>query len=196
MVFAHSELSSAKNLTPVKLVIAGGFGVGKTTFVHTISEIRPVSTEAQMTEVSIGVDDTSKVAGKTTTTVAMDFGRLRVDGGFMLYLFGTPGQDRFGFMWDDLVRGAIGAIVLVDTRRFDDCWYAVDYFEDRDIPFVVGVNCFNGLLHHDLEDVREALAVGDHVPVLSFDARDKESTKGMLVAVLERALERALLRSM
>ncbi len=196
MVFAHSDISTAKSLTPVKLVIAGGFGVGKTTFVHTISEIRPVSTEAAMTEVSIGVDDTSKVAGKTTTTVAMDFGRLRIDGGFMLYLFGTPGQDRFGFMWDDLVRGALGAIVLVDTRRFDDCWYAVDYFEDRDIPFVVGVNCFEGMLHHDLDDVREALAVGENVPVLSFDARDKESTKGMLVAVLVRALERALLRSM
>jgi signal recognition particle receptor subunit beta len=195
MAFAHSDASSARSLVPVKLVIAGGFGVGKTTFVHTISEIRPVSTEAAMTEVSIGVDDTSHVAGKTTTTVAMDFGRLQVDGGFMLYLFGTPGQDRFGFMWDDLVRGALGAIVLVDTRRFDDCWYAVDYFEDRDIPFVIGVNCFDGVLHHELDDVREALGVGSNVPVLAFDARDKASTKDMLVSVLERALERALLRA-
>jgi signal recognition particle receptor subunit beta len=195
MVFAPSEGSTARGLTPVKLVIAGGFGVGKTTFVHTISEIRPVSTEAAMTEVSIGIDDTSHVAGKTTTTVAMDFGRLQVDDAFMLYLFGTPGQDRFGFMWDDLVRGALGAIVLVDTRRFDDCWYAVDYFEDRDIPFVVGVNCFDGVQHHDLADVREALGVGGGVPVLAFDARDKGSTKGMLLAVLERALERALRRA-
>jgi signal recognition particle receptor subunit beta len=197
MAFGRSEVAllPTGRLTPVKVVIAGGFGVGKTTFVQTISEITPVSTEAAITEVSIGVDDTSKVGGKTTTTVAMDFGRLQVDGGFMLYLFGTPGQDRFGFMWDDLIRGALGAIVLVDTRRFDDCWFAVDYFEDRDIPFVVGINCFEGELAHDPAEVREALGVAPNVPVLPFDARDRDMVKDMLIAVLERSLERALRRA-
>jgi signal recognition particle receptor subunit beta len=177
--------------TPVKLVIAGGFGVGKTTTVASISEIRPLTTEAAITQVAAGVDDLSHTPGKTTTTVAMDFGRVTIDPTLKLYLFGTPGQDRFGFMWDDLVEGALGSLVIVDTRRLDDCYAAVDYFEHRNVPFAVAVNAFDGEVEHDLEEVRWALDIAEHVPLIVFDARKTGSVRDALLAVLEVAVSRA-----
>jgi signal recognition particle receptor subunit beta len=180
---------------PVKVVIAGGFGVGKTTAVSQVSEIPVLTTEAAMTEVAAAIDRTGNVPDKTTTTVALDFGRITIDDQIRLYLFGTPGQDRFGFMWTELTDGALGALVIVDTRRLDDCYAAVDYFEHLGLPFVVGVNLFEGKLDHDLDDVRWALAVGDDVPVITFDARIRSSVRDALIAVLERALERSRLTS-
>jgi signal recognition particle receptor subunit beta len=176
---------------PVKLVIAGGFGVGKTTTVGSISEISPLTTEADMTAASAGIDDVSKVPGKRTTTVAMDFGCITIDESLKLYLFGTPGQDRFGFMWDDLAIGAIGALVIVDSRRLDDCYPAVDYFERLGLPFVVAVNRFDGTVAHDLPSIRWALAIDDGVPLITFDARDKLSVRDALLVVLDQALARA-----
>lgn len=176
---------------PVKMVIAGGFGVGKTTTVGSISEIRPLTTEAAITTVAAGVDDLTHTPRKTTTTVAMDFGCITIDPTLKLYLFGTPGQERFGFMWDDLVHGALGGLVIVDTRRLDDCYAAVDYFEHREIPFAVAVNAFDGRLEHDLDEVRWALDVTEGVPVIAFDARERGSVRDALLVVLELALARA-----
>ena len=176
---------------PVKIVIAGGFGVGKTTTVRAISEIDPLTTEAEMTSVAVGMDDPGEATGKTTTTVAMDFGCVTIDHSLKLYLFGTPGQSRFGFMWDDLARGALGALVVVDSDRLDDCYPAVDYFERAGLPFAVAVNTFNGRLRHP--PGRGALGAGARrgVPVFAFDARDKLSVRDALLVVLERALARA-----
>jgi hypothetical protein len=177
---------------PVKIVVAGGFAVGKTTFVGSISEIDPLTTEAVMTKESEGVDDTGSATAKTSTTVAMDFGRITLgNSDLILYLFGTPGQERFHFMWDELVKGAIGAVVLVDTGRLADCFPAVDYFEQRSVPFVVAVNCFNGAVLHPLDAVREALAVSPEVPMFHTDARDRGATRDALLTLVQHALVRS-----
>ncbi|ARX86402.1 MULTISPECIES: GTP-binding protein [Streptomyces] len=173
-----------------KIVVAGGFGVGKTTLVTAVSEITPLQTEALMTQASADTDDLSATPEKTTTTVAMDFGRITLDDDLVLYLFGTPGQQRFWFMWDDLVRGAIGAVVLADTRRLTDCFPALDYFESCGIPYVVAVNHFEGTERYEADDVREALTVPAHIPVLIMDARQRISAIESLLALVGHALER------
>jgi signal recognition particle receptor subunit beta len=181
--------AAGRKAASTKIVIAGGFGVGKTTLVGSVSEIVPLRTEALVTNESEGVDDLAAVPTKATTTVAMDFGRLTLAEDLVLYLFGTPGQRRFWFMWDDLCLGAIGAIVLVDTARLDDSFSPLDYFESKGLPFIVAVNQFDGAHEYDLADVAAALALRPEVPIIRIDARDRESSKGALVRVTEYALQ-------
>ncbi|SEF87986.1 hypothetical protein SAMN04489712_102363 [Thermomonospora echinospora] len=174
--------------TAVKIVIAGGFGAGKTTMVSSVSETVPLRTEETLTGRGVGVDDLAGVENKSTTTVAMDFGRITIRRDLVLYLFGTPGQERFWFMWDDVTLGALGAVVLADTRRLTDCFPSVDYFERRGTPFIVAVNCFDGARRYDLDEVRIALSLGPSVPVTMCDARDRSSAKEVLIKLAQHAM--------
>ena len=185
--------SSPREVLSAKVVVAGGFGVGKTTLVSSVSEVPPLNTEAWMTEASTGVDELDADADKTTTTVAMDFGRLQLHPDLMLFLFGTPGQGRFWFLWDDLTRGALAAVVLVDTRRLHESFAAIDYFENESsVPFVVALNLFDGVLAHDPDEVREALALHPDVPMVSGDARDFTSTVDILRSAVRHTMERVV----
>lgn len=187
---AATAAGQQRHSTPVKILIAGGFGVGKTTMVSSVSEIPPVSTEALMTTASVEADDTTLVPEKTASTVAMDFGRITIDEQVVLYMFGTPGQRRFWFMWDALCSGALGAAVLVDVRRLTDSFGPIDYFEAQRLPYVIVINEFEGAPEHSSEEIRDALAVDPWVPVLRCDARHREGAKQVLIALVEHVAAR------
>jgi signal recognition particle receptor subunit beta len=191
MASALSDQNVLDDAPPVavKIVIGGGFGAGKTTFVGSISETMPLLTEEYLTDQSVGVDDTAAVEHKGTTTIVMDFGRITISHNVVLYLFGTPGQDRFLFLWDELALGAVGAVVVADTRRLADCFPSLDYFERRGTPFVVAVNCFDGVAPYTTDEVRTALNLGGEVPVLLCDARERDSARDVLIALVERAMD-------
>ncbi|MFH8760055.1 GTP-binding protein [Streptomyces atroolivaceus] len=179
--------------TGLKIVVVGGFGVGKTTLVRSVSEIRPLNTEEVMTQAGVGVDETGDVATKTTTTVAFDFGRISLNERMVLYMFGAPGQERFWFLWDRLFSGTLGAVVLVDTRRMDDSWYAIDRLEHHRTPFVVAVNRFDDdTVRHSLDEIRQALALPGHVPMVDCDARVRESGKNVLITLVDHLYELAM----
>ncbi|MER7133050.1 ATP/GTP-binding protein [Streptosporangium saharense] len=176
----------------IKILVAGGFGAGKTTLVGAVSEIAPLSTEETLTNRGVGIDDLSGVESKRTTTVAMDFGRITIGDAYRLYLFGTPGQERFWFLWDELALGALGAVVIADTRRLADCFPSLDYFERRQTPFIVAVNCFDGARRYDLEEVRLGLTLHEDIPIVMCDARQRESGKEVLIALVEHAMRTRL----
>ncbi|TDD13621.1 GTP-binding protein [Nonomuraea diastatica] len=185
MAFARSERPRLP--TAIKILIAGGFGAGKTTMVGAVSETRPLRTEEVLTDRGIGVDDLTSVEAKRTTTVAMDFGRITLGNDYVLYLFGTPGQERFWFVWDELAEGSLGAVILADTRRLADCFPSIDYFERRGTPFVVAVNCFEGAQTFDLDEVRLALQLNPSVPIIMCDARKRESSREVLITLVKHS---------
>jgi signal recognition particle receptor subunit beta len=197
MAFGNSDPaeSPALRASAMKVLVAGGFGVGKTTLVGSVSEIAPLRTEEMITALSVDVDDLAGVEDKTTTTVALDFGRITISPTLILYLFGTPGQERFWFLWDELAHGALGAVVLADTRRLADCFASVDFFERRGIPFVLGINHFEGAVQYSTDEVRTALDLAPSVPIVTCDVRQRESSKAVLITLMEHLIRSASLAS-